>query len=122
MRFIWLTFGWAALALGVLGAFLPLLPTVPFLLLAALCFSKGSDELHDWLINHERFGPPIRQWRQHGAIATRVKVLSMSFILGSVGLSFLYDVPTLGLVVQLSILTCVSFFILTRPTPPTSDI
>lgn len=122
LRFIWLTFGWAALALGVLGAFLPLLPTVPFLLLAGVCFSKGSDELHDWLLNHEKFGPPIQEWRRHGAIATRVKILSMVFILASVALSFLYSVPPLGLTVQLVILSCVSFFILTRPAPPDADV
>lgn len=117
-----MTCGWAALALGVLGAFLPLLPTVPFLLLAAFCFSKGSDTLHDWLLNHEKFGPPIKEWRAHGAIATRFKFMAMLFILGSVGLSLLYGVPTLGLVVQISILSCVSLFILTRPAPPPSDI
>ena len=122
VRFIWMTCGWAALALGVLGAFLPLLPTVPFLLLAAFCFSKGSDTLHDWLVNHEKFGPPIREWRAHGAIATRVKIMAMIFILASVGLSFLYEVPILGLVVQITILSAVSLFILTRPAPPRSDI
>ncbi len=122
MRFVWLTFGWAALALGVLGAFLPLLPTVPFLLLAGVCFSKGSEELHQWLLNHEKFGPPIKEWREHGAIATRVKLMSMAFILASIGLSFLYEVPLTGLIVQLVVLSCVSFFILTRPAPPRADV
>lgn len=122
MRYIWMTFGWAALALGVIGAFLPLLPTVPFLLLAAFCFSKGSDALHDWLLQHERFGPPILEWRQHGAIATRVKIMAMAFIMASVGLSLLYGVPTTGFIVQIVILSCVSAFILTRPVPPRSDI
>ena len=118
MRYIWMTLGWAALALGVIGALLPLLPTVPFLLLAAFFFSKGSEELHNWLLTHKKFGPPIVEWRQHRAIATRVKFIAMAFILSSVGLSFLYDVPLAGFISQLVILSCVSLFILTRPAPP----
>lgn len=122
MRYIWLIFGWAALALGVLGAFLPLLPTVPFLLLAAFCFSKGSEELHDWLVNHRKFGPPIQAWRLHGAIAIRMKLMAMAFILASIGLSIFYNVPKTGFIIQVIILTCVSLFIVTRPTPPRADI
>ncbi|MBL4838928.1 MAG: YbaN family protein [Kordiimonadaceae bacterium] len=118
MRYIWILFGWTALALGVIGAFLPLLPTVPFLLLAAYCFSKGSDRLHDWLLNHKKFGPPIAEWRKHGAIALRIKLYAMSLISVSLCLSFLYDVPKAGLVSQVILLSCVSLFILTRPTPP----
>ncbi|MCK0068123.1 MULTISPECIES: YbaN family protein [Kordiimonas] len=118
MRYIWMACGWIAFVLGVIGAFLPLLPTVPFLLLAAFCFSRGSDKLHNWLLNHEKFGPPIAEWRKHGAIATRVKFMAMGFILFSIGLSFLYDVPTRGFIIQIVVLSCVSLFILTRPAPP----
>ncbi|MBV1900307.1 MAG: YbaN family protein [Kordiimonadaceae bacterium] len=118
LRYIWITFGCAALALGVIGAFLPLLPTVPFLLLAAFCFSKGSERMHSWLLNHKSFGPPIEEWHKHGAIASRVKLYALSLIFLSVFLSFLYGVPTVGLVSQVILLSCVSLFILTRPTPP----
>lgn len=118
MRYIWLACGWIAFILGVIGAMLPLLPTVPFLLLAAFCFSKGSERWHDWLLNHEKFGPPIEQWRKHGAISTRVKCMAMAFILGSVGLGVLYDISTRALIIQITVLTCVSIFILTRPIPP----
>jgi len=65
--------GLAAVGLGLLGIILPLLPTTPFLLLAAACFIRGSERLHDWLINHRRFGPLIRQYREHHAIPLRTK-------------------------------------------------
>jgi len=119
LRILWMGLGWLVLGLGVLGIFLPLLPTTPFLLLAAFCFSKGSDRMHAWLLNHEKLGPPITQWRKHGAIASRVKGMALFLILGSVALSFVYGVPFYAFIVQLVILSCVSLFILTRPTPPT---
>jgi len=72
-RALWTACGLAAVALGTLGIILPLLPTTPFLLLAAACFLRGSDRLHDWLIHHRRFGPLIRQYREHHAIPLRTK-------------------------------------------------
>lgn len=118
MRYLWLLAGWMCVSLGIIGSFLPLLPTVPFLLLAAFCFSKGSKRLHEWLLTHKKLGPPIIEWQKHGAIRTRVKVMAMTFILASVGLSLFFDVPIYALAMQLSVLSVVSLFILTRPAPP----
>ncbi len=64
MRVFWAVFGLMSLGLGMIGVFLPLLPTVPFILLAAFCFSKSSDRLHGWLTNHSKFGPIIEVWRR----------------------------------------------------------
>jgi len=61
--------GTLSLVLGAIGVFLPLLPTTPLLLLAAACYLRSSDTLHDWLINHRLFGPYIRNYRDHKAIA-----------------------------------------------------
>ncbi len=73
MRLVWLFLGAVALALGALGAFLPLLPTVPFMLLAAFCFARGHPPLEAWLLAHPSFGPHIAAWRARGAISRRGK-------------------------------------------------
>lgn len=73
-RHLFTAFGFMFLAIAVLGFIFPLLPGTPFLILAAYCLSKGSNRFHDWLISHRWFGPPIRNWREHHAIALRHKV------------------------------------------------
>lgn len=65
-----------ALALGTIGVFLPVLPTTPFVLVAAWCFSKGSKRLHRRLLEDPRFGPMVRDWELHGVIRLRAKLLS----------------------------------------------
>ncbi len=61
------------MGLGLIGVVLPILPTVPFMLLAAFFFSKSSERLHYWLISHPKLGPPIVEWQTNGAINPRVK-------------------------------------------------
>lgn len=68
-RLLYLALGFASLALGAAGAVLPLLPTVPFVLLAAWCFSRSSPRLERWLIEHRRFGPHIHVWRRERAVS-----------------------------------------------------
>lgn len=72
--------GSLALALGLMGIFLPLLPTTPFLLLAATCYFHGSDRLYKWLMNHPKLGPYIRSFREDKSIPLRVKVTSVSLV------------------------------------------
>ena len=117
-RSIWFSGGVIALLLGLLGAILPLLPTTPFLLLAAFCFSKSSKRLHDWLVNHPQFGPPIQDWRRHGAISRKAKYAAAIAMAAAFGISILLGVPTLVLLAQLLVLTFVAIFLFTRPEPP----
>lgn len=76
LRVLWLVAGFVALATGIVGAFLPLLPTTPFVLLAAWCFSRGSARWEHWLLTHRRWGPMVRDWRAHRAVPLRAKQLA----------------------------------------------
>ncbi|MCD8080176.1 MAG: YbaN family protein [Bacteroides sp.] len=80
MKVLYIILGTLSLALGVLGIFLPLLPTTPFLLLTAALYFRGSPRLYDWLMNHKYFGPYIRNFREHKAIPLRAKILSVSLL------------------------------------------
>ena len=79
-RYLYVLAGWFCLGCGFLGIFLPLLPTTPFVLLAAFCFSRGSQTLHRWLLTQQTFGPIICDWNQHGVIRPRVKWTSTCLI------------------------------------------
>ncbi len=76
-----------AVGLAAAGVFLPLLPTTPFLLLAAACFARGSDRFYDALLSHRVFGPMIRDYREKGGISSRTKVASLSLLWLTISLS-----------------------------------
>ena len=81
-RGLWLLGGALSLLTGIVGIFLPLLPTTPFVLLAAWCFSRGSARWEAWLLQHPRFGPMVRNWHAYRVIPLRAKQLAtlmMSF-------------------------------------------
>ncbi|WP_323038141.1 YbaN family protein [Pararhodobacter sp.] len=117
MRVFWTVSGGFALALGVIGIVVPLLPTTPLLLLAAFCFARSSPLLEMWLIEHPRLGPPIRDWRAEGAISTRGKTLAVVAIAATFGLSVVLRLPGTVLSIQAVTLGLVTLFILTRPSP-----
>jgi uncharacterized membrane protein YbaN (DUF454 family) len=73
IRVLWLLLAYAALALGIVGIFVPGLPTTPFVLLAAFAAARGSNRLHTWLLAHRLFGPMIRDWQASGAVSRRAK-------------------------------------------------
>jgi len=76
----WMLAGATSLLTGVVGIFLPVLPTTPFVLLAAFCFARGSPRLEAWLLGHRRFGPMVRDWREHRAIPLRAKQLAWTMM------------------------------------------
>jgi uncharacterized membrane protein YbaN (DUF454 family) len=78
-RWLLVVTGILSVSLGTLGIFVPLLPTTPFLLLAAACFVRSSDRLHLWLMNHRLYGPVIRGYREHRALPAGSKVTILVF-------------------------------------------
>jgi uncharacterized membrane protein YbaN (DUF454 family) len=76
IRLLWLIAGLLALALGMIGLVVPLLPTTPFVLLAAYCFSQGSERFERWLLGHPRLGPLVLDWREHHAVPLRAKQMA----------------------------------------------
>lgn len=92
-RLLYLCLGFASVALGAAGIVLPLLPTVPFMLLAAFFFARSSPRLEAWIVGHPRFGPHVRAWRERGAISPAGKraalvAFAFSAVLGLVLLPF----------------------------------
>ncbi len=117
-RFLWLLLGLGATGCGIAGAMLPLVPTTPFLLLAAFAFAKSSPRLHAWLTNHPQFGPLIANWQEHRAIGRGAKRAALFFMALALAASWLLAVPAWVLVVQAVALACVATFILSRPDGP----
>ncbi|WP_311735040.1 YbaN family protein [Alloyangia mangrovi] len=118
LRIAWLALGGLALGAGVIGIVLPLLPTTPFVILAAFAFSKSSPRLHRFLVEHPRFGPMIADWTAHGAIAPRYKALAVSMMLAALTLSVWLAVPNRVLLIQLVCMGGAAAFVLSRPNGP----
>ena len=79
--------------LGIAGALLPVLPTTPFMLLAAACFARASTRFYNWLLNNPAFGPTILEWRRHRSIPWRVKLTAIALMSVTLGVSILFFVP-----------------------------
>lgn len=86
-RWLLLTAGTAAVVVGTIGIVVPLLPTTPFLLLAAACFIRSSERLYAWLIRHPWFGSYIRNYREHRGMTRRAKVIALGLLWGVIGYS-----------------------------------
>lgn len=109
--------GWVAVILAVIGIVLPLLPTTPFLLLAAFCFSKSSQRFHDWLLNHPWFGDYIRNFQSGRGMTMKAKVSTIFLIWLSIGASVIFFVPIVWVKAMLLIIACcVSGYLISRPT------
>jgi hypothetical protein len=92
LRYALLAIGWLSVALGVIGIFLPVLPTTPFLLLAAACFMRSSKRFYLWLVNHRRLGPWIVDYLEGQGIPLKGKVYAIGLMWLSIGISS-YIVP-----------------------------
>jgi len=105
--------------LGLVGVFLPVLPTTPFLLLAAACFVRSSPALYERLLGHATFGPLIRDWREHRSIPARAKGMALLTVAVTFGTSIAVGVSALWLRLLLAAIGLTLFVYLLRlPTRP----
>ena len=112
--------GFGFLGLGIAGVFLPLLPTTPFVLLAAACFAQSSERMHRWILANPTFGPMVRDWEEKRCVTCRVKVIAIGsmMVVGGTSLVFALDsmawrlaggvLLLLGSLVVVRLKTCVS--------------
>ncbi len=114
-KILWLSLGVISTSLAFIGALLPLMPTTVFLLIATYAFARSSPRLHYWLLHHRHFGPLIRDWQEHGAIATKTKYKAIIAIIATFAISLVFGLGLVFLAIQAAILGCVSLFIATRP-------
>ncbi|ACE86301.1 YbaN family protein [Cellvibrio japonicus] len=77
MRWVWRCLALVAVALGLIGVIVPGMPTTVFMLMGAAAASRGWPALHDWLLSHPRFGPPIQHWRNYGAVPRKAKWMAL---------------------------------------------
>lgn len=117
-RALWLAVGCLAVALGAVGVVLPLLPTTPFLIVAAWCFARSSRRLHRWLLANRHFGPLIENWQRHGAIDRRSKMLAVGTMAVSPGFSWGIGAPGWAIMAQAVVLLACAAYIVTRPEGP----
>jgi hypothetical protein len=116
-RLAYLCLAWACIGLGAAGIVLPLLPTTPFLLVAAWAAPKASPRLDAWLHQHPRFGPPLRAWREERAVPARAKWLACTLLLASwVILLATADKPWIPIVTA-PLFLAVAIYVSTRPLP-----
>jgi uncharacterized membrane protein YbaN (DUF454 family) len=122
-RVLLIALGWLSIVLGVIGAFLPLLPTTPFLLLAAACFARSSPRFYLAMMTHPWIGPPLRHWREHRTIPLRAKLLAISMICLTMGSSIVFFVPHWGGKVMLAAVGAgVITYLLRIPTRSLSEL
>jgi uncharacterized protein len=117
-RLSYLGLGVLCVGLGVIGAFLPVMPTTVFLLIAVWAFSKSSARLERWLLDHPRFGPRIRQWRAHRTIPWSVKLTAWGSMAGSLGIMFVADAGPIAMISAGVVIAIGAIYIASRPSRP----
>lgn len=117
-RAIYLTIGLVFVGLGVLGAFLPVLPTTPLLLISLWAFARSSTRLERWLLAHPRFGPKLVAWRAHRAIPLSVKLTAWTSMVGSLTIMLLVGTPWQAIVAAAAVMAIGAVYVATRPSRP----
>jgi len=118
-RVVFQVLGGLFVGLAVLGIVLPVLPTTPFVLLAAVCFARGSERAYQWLLDNRVFGPVIREWRRSRSLPLRVKVRAIALLLLMIGATIVFFVDALWMRILLGLIAAgVTTFLVRIPTTP----
>jgi uncharacterized membrane protein YbaN (DUF454 family) len=114
---VWFILAWLSFGLGVFGAFVPIIPTTPFMILAAWLFSKSSPKFHAWMLALPVAGPAVSEWNEHRIVRLRAKILCSTMILISL-IVIWWRVPSIPAVkiILTIILVSVCAFVVTRKT------
>lgn len=116
LHLIYLLVGWTALGLGLVGAFLPIMPTVPFLIVSLWGFSKSSERFHNWLYTHKTYGPILRDWDKHRVIPIWGKIWGCLAMVGSLLIMiFLVKIPVYMAWIAGAIFLAVGIYIVSKP-------
>lgn len=117
-RSLYLALGFVSLTLGIIGAFLPLLPTTIFIIIAAYCFGRSSARLEARILSHPALGPPVLAWRREGAIGTRAKIAACTGMAGGFAIFHLTTRPEPAWEALAAVAVLASaVFVVTRPRP-----
>ena len=117
-RWLWLLLAYLSLGLGIVGIFLPGLPTTPFVLLSAYAAARGSERLHAWLLAHRLFGPMIRDWQASGAVSRRAKYWAIGTMALCAVIFFLTAPQVWMAATGTGIMAIVGTWLWRRPEPP----
>ena len=114
-RTILISLGWLCVGLGFVGVFVPGIPTTIFLIIALWAFTKSSEKLRHWLLNHKRFGPILNNWQEHKVVPRRAKIL-MVVLMSLAVILFYYSLQNLYLTIGLIIiLVLVAIYVISLP-------
>ncbi|MGE0872458.1 MAG: YbaN family protein [Kofleriaceae bacterium] len=120
-RIGYLILGCVFVALGVIGAFLPVMPTTVFMIGALWAFSLSSKRLEAWLLDHPRFGPRLVAWRAHRVIPRRVKLIAWTSMLASLGIMWLGRAPLWAIAAAAALMAIGAAYIASKPSSSPSE-
>ncbi|WP_129643987.1 YbaN family protein [Peristeroidobacter agariperforans] len=118
VRYLLLVFAVVCLAIGVIALFIPGLPTTVFILIAGWAAARSSPRFHDWLVNHRHFGPMLRDWRAHGAVSRRAKIMATVMMSGSAVIFFMVSPRRWVAELLTAVMALVLMWLWLRPEPP----
>lgn len=119
MKPVYFSLGWLFFSLGVVGFFLPVLPTTPFMILALWSFSKSSERFHHWLYHHRLFGPSVKLWDKHRVIPLPAKIIAITFMIISMFFLIMFSTLENWLKVMVGVfMLSAAVYILGKPSRP----